>query len=384
MKNTQEKDTILNKIFKNIVENKHNNTGLINGICSELIFLEQMIRFNNSYVKQIPKNKFKYYIDKIYSDFESNNLNFTYADGISGILCTKTFLSNSKYFNLEFIETEDFNETLIDIAIDYFERDNYDFLYGGVGIMMPILFNKIKNKKFVLPDNFTSLILTIFSKKEKIFWQSNDDKIKNIYDFGVAHGFISILYLLSIICDKPNHIKLIKNTLHDFISFGKFSDSMSIFPDKINIEEKHTCNSRLGWCYGDLGLGNIIYQIGHNLFDEPLKQTGIKITLQSTNRISLQEGLVLDASICHGTSGIALMYKKNYQISKDLKAYNAYHYWKNKTLEFYTDLNKECCFEYVQATENINNFGLLQGLAGIGLFLIDNNKSTWPNLLLIQ
>ncbi|AZA55196.1 lanthionine synthetase LanC family protein [Chryseobacterium sp. G0201] len=376
-------DKIINHIFQNIIENKHKTTGLVNGVCSELIFLEQIVRFNKDYLKKIPTKKITDYIDKIYSDFEDNNLDFTYAEGIPGILCSQKFLSNSKYFSLDFIEINDFNETLIDIAIDYFEEDNYDFLYGAIGVMMPIIFDKVKYGISDYPNNLSNLIQTIFSKREKLFWRSKDDKHENIYDFGVAHGFISILYLLSVICKNRSDIEIIKKTVFDFLSFGNFSNSLSIFPDKIDIEKPYSCNSRLGWCYGDLGIGNIIYQIGNNIFDEKLKQIGIQITLKSSNRINLKEGSVLDASICHGTSGIALMYQKNYQISKNKKAYEAYHYWKNKTLEFYDESNKDCCFGYVRGTGTINNFGLLQGIAGIGIFLMNNNKNSWSNILLI-
>jgi lantibiotic modifying enzyme len=65
--------------------------------------------------------------------------------------------------------------------------------------------------------------------------------------------------------------------------------------------------SRLGWCYGDLGVAIGLLSAGMALGDQSLLGHATTI-LEEASRRSPEEGEVADAGLCHGSLGIMQMY----------------------------------------------------------------------------
>ena len=97
-----------------------------------------------------------------------------------------------------------------------------------------------------------------------------------------------------------------------------------------------------------------------------------------------------DMCICHGTSSVAYMWQKMYNITKDENIKSLADKWLNITLEnleiFLPQLDKIA--ELEKDNEMIDtSMGFLNGLSGVGLALIsflDPKLSYWDKLLLLD
>lgn len=90
----------------------------------------------------------------------------------------------------------------------------------------------------------------------------------------------------------------------------------------------------MAWCYGDLGIGMAIWQSGKILKNEEYKKAGLRILMESTKRRNLKEEGVLDAGLCHGSSGISMIFRRMYIETQQREFADAWDYWIEKTLNF--------------------------------------------------
>ncbi len=164
----------------------------------------------------------------------------------------------------------------------------------------------------------------------------------------------------------PNIDSSLKNII-DFMSRYKKYDvqSKQFYPAQVLINNNSISSSRLGWCQGDLGIGNSIYNSGLFLNDEILQNEGIKL-INNTKKISIKETKVIDCGICHGSSGLILQY---YLAFKKLnKSYNEvidiwYENLKNQTNNFVE-------FESFFIDKYVPETNILNGSTGLALVIL--------------
>lgn len=115
-----------------------------------------------------------------------------------------------------------------------------------------------------------------------------------------------------------------------FINTFKLKNELSLYP--INSMTKRP--SRLAWCYGDLGIGLSLWTAGKNLGIKSFQEEAYEVFDSLLKGKNAYENNVIDAGICHGTSGVALLFNRFY-----LETGDSYFYenstildWKNKRI----------------------------------------------------
>ena len=155
----------------------------------------------------------------------------------------------------------------------------------------------------------------------------------------------------------------------------------------MNNVDKPVSKGRLAWCYGDLGIGMALWQSGKAVDNKGWKEKGLEILLQSTKRRDLKESLVSDAGICHGSAGVALIFRRMY-LETCIEEFNeATNYWITKTLDFAHFVDGLAGYKTKLASEWKCDYSLLTGISGIGLVLlsyIENNQQKWDEILLLS
>jgi lantibiotic modifying enzyme len=133
--------------------------------------------------------------------------------------------------------------------------------------------------------------------------------------------------------------------------------------------------SRLGWCYGDLGMAFALMHWGKVSQQPNLVEKGIQIALETTKRTT-ETAACTDAPICHGSAGLLHQYNRLYQFTGNDEFKKAAHHWAMETLEkFYvpgkgvggypfTTYNEE-----KSVSELTSSPSLLEGAAGVALAL---------------
>jgi lantibiotic biosynthesis protein len=139
------------------------------------------------------------------------------------------------------------------------------------------------------------------------------------YDLGVAHGVAGVLRFLGILValgiGKTSARTLLNGCVHWLMCQEQAEGAQSRFPNWVNSLDEIQ-HSRIAWCYGDLGIGIVLWQTARLLGNPDWLQYSEKIIDRCIARGP--DGIV-DAGLCHGAVGVAHMFNRIYQQSGQSK-----------------------------------------------------------------
>ncbi|MEL6976512.1 MAG: lanthionine synthetase LanC family protein, partial [Bacteroidota bacterium] len=226
-------------------------------------------------------------------------------------------------------------------------------------------------------------------------WEStlSIDKGNKGFNLSLSHGISSIVYLLTKMSrnniEKDRLAPLIKGAITYLNGHCKQEDEgFSLFPSWIDPNQSISYNSRLAWCYGDIGIGKAFQWSGEALKDEVLANQAKIILGASSRRRNQENTLVVDAGFCHGSFGNAHMFHQFGLKSNEATYEKAVLFWLKDGLSRYTG-NKKEPYKRWDGMDNSWKLecSLLEGLSGIGLAMISllsNKESTWDECLMLR
>jgi lantibiotic biosynthesis protein len=330
-----------------------------------------------------------------------NNLH-SLCSGTAGFMWTVNFLINNNFIegdcNELFLEKEPYLDS---IMVKNIKEGKYDYLHKALGI--GLYFIKRNNKQSIRYVN--SLICELEKIAEKdingLKWRStieDGNESKEVYNLCLSHGIASIIAFLSNTYKNDIAKSKTKELLMGAVSFllaSKFdvpsAFNGSYFPSYILVKEENIkVTSRLAWCYGDLGIGIALWQASQVLQNAEWENTAIDVLLQTTTRRDTIKEFVKDAGICHGSAGIAHIYNRMHQYTGKNAFKDAAIYWLQDTLKKATFPDGLAGYKTWRTEEHggwINDAGLLEGIAGIGLVLlsaITDIEPKWDECLLLS
>lgn len=376
--------------------NFKSDIGLLSGASGSLFLLCYYNEFSaDSKYLDIVEQRISNAMDIINDDPDFSNL--SYSSGLTGFLWTLDNLSTHHFID---IDLADFKESIHPVLNNYLTQkmdlDDFDFLHGALGVANYFLdqtdedshnwlkeFNKKLLRKAILHDNgtlsYTSLVYP-------------DGKPVQVTNFGLSHGMASIIYYFQrCLKHEALHTLELKTALEQLISFfRKNQNDLSLhktyFANWIGSPGAKS-DSRLAWCYGDLGIGVSLLQAAETLNDTELKNYSLEILKSTTNRLDPEKEGVKDAGICHGTAGLLKIYRNLFRKTNIPEFKNAGDYWLQKTLEQATHTSGIGGFKKFNQTGYENDYGLLEGACGIGIVFLEElmNKSfPWEKSLMLS
>jgi hypothetical protein len=383
-------DKVLNRIHSELAKNngsKNLNKGLMAGDLSQILFY---FYFNKYYkidstieIEKILENNFTNINDKFYG--------MSLSVGLSGLSFIANFLIKNKMIDENDIDLELINSEIVSFSSTELIKSNYDYLHGGLGGIM-----HLNNYNDV--DNFIELIYNNkvqINKNEITLYNLSDSGIKErSSNLGLAHGLSSLVIVLSNLFEKTSKknmcLELVSGLL-TFILKQKRHNKLSLYPNIANNSNENDAGGRLAWCNGDLGIASAFWQAGKIFNNESWKDEAIDIMVFNSKRRGLAMNGLSDACFCHGTSGIAHIFNRFYLETKVPDFNSARQYWINETIKKADFENTECVFKTWESSDMRfqNDFGLLNGITGVGLtllgFLSDNIEDlSWDKSLLLS
>lgn len=328
----------------------------------------------------------------------------TYCDGLTGLAFLFNYLSEKGFFGpsiASFLVKCD--EMLLSVFSKVLDKENIDYLHGALGMAVyfmdryegdGITVDAMRQIGRLVADRLEDGIHSGVGDNQYMSGQNDDEG--RYFNCGMAHGLVSSLMFLSKYYTRVDRSDRIKNILQAaatrLLQF-KSADphSLAYFPSIVKISNgtaQSTYDIPLGWCYGDTTISIGLYNAGMALKDQSLIDEATTLALESTKRDTKQTSLVYDACFCHGSAGVAHIYKKWYQFTRhpDFKA--SYQFWIQKTLDL-------CSFEdgiggYKKCTGDSwsNEYGILDGACGPALvltdFLSNCNDTDWDRFFLLS
>ena len=171
------------------------------------------------------------------------------------------------------------------------EDNFYDFLHGVMGIGFYFLKRYQNTERETLRSRYKKIILEVISilnttaikEDNTAKWEVFLIKQKEVKgcNLSLSHGIASIINFLSRIAEHEEFYKdvdtLIQQAISYVLSCEKAQPSSSRYPSWIYEGMAKDENARLGWCYGDLGIGITLWRAGKVLNNHKLVEKGLAI-----------------------------------------------------------------------------------------------------------
>ena len=148
-------------------------------------------------------------------------------------------------------------------------------------------------------------------------------------------------------------------------------------------------DSRLGWCYGDLGIAAVLFGVGRQTGRSDWQAAGKDLLLRCTEWPQEKQG-VNDAPLCHGAIGAAHIFNRAYQATHNESFREAANHWFERGLAFRRPGEGVGGFFAYTPEKNpvlTADFSLLSGGVGVGLALLSAMypiEPQWDRLLLLS
>jgi lantibiotic modifying enzyme len=381
----------LAEIANSIILKETKTIGLLGGDLGLILYLYQYMRYTG-------KDELLEIIERKISracNYAASSVP-TFCSGLAGLGWM------FQYFDDQGFLSDDISTLLgnIDFVLDKWmvkemNNGNYDFLHGAMGVAYYFQTRK-SNKLLKSVETFLDLLE---SKAEKNFedntirWKSYiEQNSRLVYNLSLSHGMASIVSFLSILCNsnliKERASELLRMLVNYLINNRNPDFFKSSFSSTLKIETLEYNESRLAWCYGDLGIAFSLYKASRAINDKQLMQLSIDVLKKTTCRKDPQVEIVYDACFCHGSSGIMHIYNRMYKFTSDTAFKDAANYWLDVTLSKVKEGKGVAGFQFYNPVNNSweSDFSILNGGAGIGLALlgiVDNEEPLWDECLLL-
>jgi lantibiotic modifying enzyme len=334
------------------------------------------------------------WLEKLSDALAEQRLAHNLSTGVAGIAFVFQHLRNIGLLDI----SEDIGLAALDeMVIQGCEQDltngNWDPLHGlvGIGIYFIERYKEAHERKYVerIVDQLNALAVT--EKGDKVwitrgFMHYSGDN----YNFGMAHGMPGLLSFLAQVYTLGIRRTVIEELIPSCFSFlfGHYQERGEWygFPGSIELKpEPRPLPSRNGWCYGDLGMANALIHCGRALAREDWVELGVRIALKTT-QIPFEASRCGDASFCHGAIGLVHQYNRLYRATLNSAFEAAAVQWLMLTNEHYYRPDKYpggyAYRKYDEPTrtyENVASYGLLEGVAGIGLVFLSCDAAMPPD-----
>lgn len=371
--------------------------GLLTGIGGQILTCSELFLH-----KKIPESWLSHLHQVLEKKIQNEDFMPTHCTGLAGIGWLYEYLSQRKITDYDTnILLEDFDIYLEKALKKILKKGNYDFLHGGVGIALYLTKRVAKRKELaiVLNQFLKDLEKASTENAGTIKWRSYlSEEIGWGYDIALAHGISGIVALLSKLykveeIDKEKTKKNLYGTVQYILAQEIDKDKYGSYFPVFALESMTTIyKSRMGWCYGDLGIASALYMAGKTLQEDTWTSKAMEILLYAAiHRKTLEDNFVKDAGLCHGAAGIGHIFYRMWWNTKIPEFKNAADYWFDITLKMARFTDGLAGFKSLEMPDGkpnwLNKFGFLEGVTGIGMALLTyyyEMEPEWDECLLLS
>lgn len=289
----------------------------------------------------------------------------------------------------------------------HLKRD-YDLFYGFMGTSLFLAEDVGEDHRALQESLLLRLEQSAQSMPIGVAWNASlnegDASIEKVeINLGLAHGSPSIIIFLLSLHQQgiaPERSRDLLEQALAFVLAQELPDSLSLFPSTVAPGSQAPGPSRLAWCYGDLGIAYVLLRAGQYFQNEAWCRKGLQVALHAAGRDvesarvqSNDEDKRINTGFCHGTSGIAFLFQRLFELTGNSALEQRAHEWLALTLEHLPPqlevLSNDSFIKPFDpdSPELEQRYGLLEGIAGTGLVLTafaNPAKTSWSKLFLLN
>lgn len=374
-----------------IKENLYKELSFLKGRAGQLLFLYEAAKYDNGL---IDADWLSEQLNSLISEAKAVLPDCSISYGMSGIAWLYQYILESENESTSSLGNVDLTFSAV-LSTEVWNGE-FEYILGLAGYT-PFLSRR--HQTSIGKKNVLSLLkffrgLATY-EDDDCFWQtplSSSFRINTAspnyteINLGLAHGHTSVLAALVSMSKIPAlavDAKMLLNSgcnwlikqQQDPLVYGSF------FPAVCGMNKQ----SRLGWCYGDATIALTLARASKILKRDDLECLSRKIATHSSQRHS--SAAVFDAGLCHGSSGLALVFYLLFlELGDSVLKDTALRWVSNFQIEFNVKGLKGISKALDRAgMEREESFCLLEGYAGVGLVIITllTQKSDWVDALLL-
>jgi hypothetical protein len=268
-------------------------------------------------------------------------LSSSLSNGLSGFGFIISLLIKENILEDEFEnQLENINDLVSQSCLNALQNNDFDYINGSIGMLYYL--NFVGAKQHV--QTVTDKVYDIFTKSCFQFY-NNNGVFEGIH-FGYAHGLPAIVKVLDEIESNEKCIFIIKSILNElhgiivlndiYIDHAKYYLPRSIYKNT-NGELDFNWRPALTWSNSDLNFSTLVYSLKKDFVDEELFNAANEIATATIHRQESNHTMISDHRFFFGSSGVAQMYSKLFDYTKNHVYYRAHLFWLGKTHSFLTD-----------------------------------------------
>jgi lantibiotic biosynthesis protein len=277
---------------------------------------------------------------------------------------------------------EEFDEYLSASMLQHIRAGHFDFLHGALGMALYLL--KHRRSDPAVEAALREVIEHLEAQatrpdNNKMYWLSSvSDTEHGVLNIALSHGITAVAMLLCRYIKEDLEPLRCREMLEKVVAqiMGERIDEQvhgSCFPSTNKERDQRHLFSRLGWCYGDLGIALMLWQCGNAIDRADWKAEALRIFQFNCKRRDAGANHINDAGLCHGAAGVALIFQRMYRETGLPEFLETAQYWHAYTLQMAVPGEGIAGYK-VYATKPIPiadmNRNLLEGVAGIGMCLL--------------
>lgn len=316
-------------------------------------------------------------LDSLLDEINAGLGSSSYCDGLAGLASMLSYLVEH---NILDEGADDFlmqcDAALYTAFLKTADQANLDYLHGALGIGFYFLHRQLSNLAI------TGALVVVGEELLRQLEHALVPAVGQYINCGMAHGQLSALMFLTKylpVAPQPERVRAVIRGIVQQVRRCKTTDPAAPvqFPSIVLVQDdgdelETVYDTPNGWCYGDTVISLGLLAAADALHDEELRAEATAIALHSTQRDTPQKALIVDGAICHGTAGLAHLFKRWHQATGHPQFRASYEYWIDQTLAMGTRPEGLGGFQKNMGQGTYaTTYGLLDGACGIGLVLAD-------------
>jgi hypothetical protein len=159
-----------------------------------------------------------------------------------------------------------------------------------------------------------------FTRPELLPEDQRESSPNGYYNLGVAHGLPAVAGFLGELVaadiESTRAQRMLKGLMHWLFAHRQGRGAIAEFSNWIAPGGTPYGGSRVAWCYGDLGVGALIYRLGIRFQNQDWLRSAQRLLDGCLDR---SDDRVRDPGLCHGALGVAHVYNRAYQLGGDVR-----------------------------------------------------------------
>jgi hypothetical protein len=209
---------------------------------------------------------------------------------------------------------------------------------------------------------------------------------RGYYNAGLAHGVPGVIGLLGQACAAGVTLGKARPMLDGAVRWLLDQDGPESFPCWVAPGASGD-KARLAWCYGDPGVAAALLGAARHVAEPGWEAAALAIACRAAERPYAESG-VKDAGLCHGSAGLAHLFNRMFQATREPRLAETARSWFERTLAMRQPGRGIGGYEaWEQGGARSADRGLLTGATGIALALLAATtpiEPTWDRMLLVS